>query len=406
MSGGQPVSDWAEPARSAMAETNDAERQLRRSRERFAALADFGRDALQHGELSSLLQRACAAVAKCIQVECSKVLRYRPETADLLVVAGVGWTEGVVGRAVLKTDVASPPGRALQTATSVAIEDLTTSDNYRYSELLRQHGVRSLINVPIIAEGLNWGVLEVDSVEVRRFPPEDEHFLMVFAHLLAASILRDKAAEKDRHRVEQAAASENRRELITRELHHRVRNNFQIIVSMLLSQSRKFADLAVKQAFRDTADRTIAIALAHEQLSLTHAAHSVDIERYLAALLGRIVPERPEISVELALQDFQVAVDQAVLVGLIVNEAITNALKHAFPEGSHGTVKVECAPVAGGTAACISVSDTGVGLLHPRPGQSGLTLIEALCNQLGGTLDIDSREGKGTSITVRFPLHR
>ena len=113
------------------------------------------------------MQHACAQVSRVTHIKRTKVLRYRPDSGDLLIVAGVGWKPGVVGTETLPIDSASPPGRSIQTAAPVIIEDLPNDPEYRVSPLLRDHGIVSVLNVPVMIDGKNWGVLEVDAEEPR-----------------------------------------------------------------------------------------------------------------------------------------------------------------------------------------------------------------------------------------------
>jgi PAS domain S-box-containing protein len=162
---------------------------------RQALVALFAARALDEGlGLDALLAEAAAHVAEGLGVERAKVLQYRPEADDLLVRAGVGWKEGVVGRATLPSGMASPPGHALRTGRAVALEDVRAAEGFEWSSLLREHGVVSLLNVPVqVPGGAAWGVLEADAEAPRRFGPEHEYFLLSLAGLLGAAIRRLEA---------------------------------------------------------------------------------------------------------------------------------------------------------------------------------------------------------------------
>lgn len=162
---------------------------------RQRALVEFGSLAIATDELGILLQRASAWAAEGLGVERAKVMRYRPHADDLLVVAGLGWKEGVVGTAMLPADLASPPGRALRTALAVSITDLRGQSDFHPSPLLLEHGVVSLASVPIRADGAVWGVLEADAGEPRRFDEEAMLFLQGLANLLGAAIRRLESEE-------------------------------------------------------------------------------------------------------------------------------------------------------------------------------------------------------------------
>jgi GAF domain-containing protein len=118
------------------------------------------------------------------------VLQYRPVHDDLLIRAGVGWAEGVVGRAVISAAMTSPPGHAYRTGEPVFIEDCATAPEFELSELLARHGVRALVNVPIKTAGATFGVLEADSDAPRHFTVDEKNFLMGFANVIGVAIDR------------------------------------------------------------------------------------------------------------------------------------------------------------------------------------------------------------------------
>jgi PAS domain S-box-containing protein len=159
---------------------------------RQALVASFGARALEEGlGLDALLAEAASHAAEGLRVKRAKVLQHRPEADDLLVCAGVGWRPGVVGHATLPTGLASPPGRALRTGAAVALEDVRVAEGFEWSGLLREHGVVSLLTVPVRVPGRAvWGVLEADAEAPRRFGPEHGHFLLSLAGLLGAAIRR------------------------------------------------------------------------------------------------------------------------------------------------------------------------------------------------------------------------
>jgi GAF domain-containing protein len=128
------------------------EAKLARILEYQRALSAFSRIASEALPPDRLMQHACAQVSRVTDIEHTKVLRYRPDKGDALVVAGVGWKPGVVGTATLPIDTASPPGRSIQTAAPVVIEDLPNDPEYRFSQLLRDHRIISLVNVPVARE--------------------------------------------------------------------------------------------------------------------------------------------------------------------------------------------------------------------------------------------------------------
>ncbi len=157
---------------------------------RHALLASFGSRALEEGRsLDALLAEAVEHAATGLGVAKAMVLQYRSCTDDFLVRAGCGWNPGVVGQATVPADITSPPGRALRTGVPVAIADIRRMER---SDLLREHGIVSLLNVPVRADGRIWGVLEVDAITLRHFGHEHEHFLQALGNMLGAAIHRLK----------------------------------------------------------------------------------------------------------------------------------------------------------------------------------------------------------------------
>src|SRR3954464_1731977 len=114
---------------------------------------DLGKLATQTMELDSFLQQTVVQVARAVEIDHVKIMRYRPERADLLLVAGIGWKPGVVGNARFPASVKSPPGRAFQTGEPVVIADTTKAGDFRISPVLNEHGIVALANVPVLIDG-------------------------------------------------------------------------------------------------------------------------------------------------------------------------------------------------------------------------------------------------------------
>ena len=151
-------------------------------------VAAFGRLALRAESLEEVLGEASEAAAKGLEAEFAKVLEYRVETVDFLVVAGVGWKPGVVGRARLGGGGRSPAGYALQTGKPVISNHLASEQRFKTPDLLSEHGVESAINVPVRGRGVSpYGVLEVDSTRRAEFNDHDSAFLEALANTLCRS---------------------------------------------------------------------------------------------------------------------------------------------------------------------------------------------------------------------------
>jgi PAS domain S-box-containing protein len=202
---------------------------------------------------------------------------------------------------------------------------------------------------------------------------------------------------------EQMAASLREKEVLLKEIHHRVKNNLQIISSLLSIQSNTLHDESAKAILRESQHRVRAIAIVHERLYRTQDFASINFAEYLLAVTDDLLRSfgRPGIYCTLDVDPIALTIDSAIPCGLVVNELVTNALKHAFPGDREGTIVVSFHRV-GDEAIELKVADDGVGLPaeRPMPGM-GSELIESLSEQIGGKLVRESVNG--TSISIRFP---
>lgn len=382
--------------------TVPAEDQLARLRRYGEILSDFGRMISELIEVERLVQLACLQAARGIGIRHTKVLRYRPEAGDLLVVAGVGWGPGVIGHASLGIDLASPPGQALQTRLPNVVEDLPHDPEYRYSGLLRDHGIVSLLNVPVAVDGYVWGVLEVDSQEPRSFGMDDVRFLSAMGHILGLA-LRGRIGEQAAvGAVADAARALAQERMLRGELQHRSKNDLQLVLSLLVTQRRRISDPAARGIVGDVLDRVAAIGVAHDQLSPESGTGLIDLASYLQALCGNLSQRRQGVVVEPSLESAPMPHSRAVPLGLVVNELVTNALKHAFPQGREGAIRVEFHVLPPGEGR-LCVRDDGIGMGPPRLGSSGTELVRRLVQQVGGRIE-QTAQAQGTGFCVTFPL--
>ena len=224
---------------------------------------------------------------------------------------------------------------------------------------------------------------------------------------LLADIERRKQVEQALRRAEeQVTAALREKEVLLREIHHRVKNNFQIIISLLNLQSTATKASPAQQVLRDSQDRVRSMALVHEQLYATELAR-IDARSYVRSLVSSLShsyggSER-RVRTQLEVDDVALGIDAAVPAGLLLNELVSNALKHAFPEGLTGEISIELRKEASG-GFLLRVSDDGIGLpggLDFRKTESiGLQLVNNLVAQLDGTIELVP--GPGTTFEVRF----
>jgi two-component sensor histidine kinase len=249
---------------------------LRRFRTYHRLILDFAKEALGPIPIATLLELACECTAEGTGVERTKVLRYRPGADDLLVIAGRGWKPGIVGQRSLPSHRRSPPGLTYRGAMPTFIDDLPNNPEFDYSDLLREHGIVSLVNVPITVDDEVWGVLEVDSEQPRRFDDHDREFLCGFAEIIGRSIENRQQLERVRQTGLDQQIELREREALFRELQHRVGNQLQLIVGALGIASRRIADPASRKIVEELSERVVSVAHSHEQLSLARVEQDID----------------------------------------------------------------------------------------------------------------------------------
>jgi two-component sensor histidine kinase/PAS domain-containing protein len=214
-----------------------------------------------------------------------------------------------------------------------------------------------------------------------------------------------------KHAEESALRSRlKEKDLLLREIHHRVKNNLQVVSSLLRLQSSTSEDPALQRALQEAQERVQAIALIHQKLKHAPDFSQLDLPGYVRTLAERLVRSYASVP---ALIDLQVRVDEVdigpdvpVPLGLILNELVANALQHAFPAGEGGSLDIEISRAPDGRMA-LRVADSGQGLpasVELDRGGLGFQLVQALTDQLGGTLELERR--RGASFLLTFPPTR
>lgn len=388
VSGAEPVDFKAAVA--------DADALLAYRLEQQAILSDFGLVALRSRDLENLLHEAATLCARGMRVRLCKVLEYRRASQDLLLRAGVGWRDGLVGQATVGADLASPAGYALQTGKPVISNHLENEDRFRTPSLMAEHGVRRAVNVLIQTGDGAWGVLEVDSPDEGHFEAADIAFLQGFANLIGVAI--------ERQQIEQAleAAVEHER-LLVQETSHRVKNSLTLVASLLHLQARGSSSPDVIAALEEAVARIRAVAQAHDQLWRRASSGDIDLATFIPDLCERLREQAPALEITCRCDPVSLDADLAVAAGLFVTEVVTNAAKYAYPQGS-GEVRIETKVLPDGFI--LSIADDGCGLpagfdLDRVSKESlGMRMIKSLARQLHGQLSIRGDAGTRVSLTV------
>src|SRR6476661_8287446 len=364
-------------------------------------LGEFGRSAMQTRDIGQILQRATELCAQGLETSLAKVLEYMPDDRRLLVRAGVGWAPGTIGQVSLGIDMESPAGYAFQTGQMIISNHLQEETRFRTPKLLSDHGIRRAINVLIARGGeghLPFGVLEVDSPESGQFDVADANFLAVFAGLLGIAIERQHADADLREALDHQA-------MLTREMSHRVKNSLASVVGLLRVQSRSASSEDVRDALNDAASRITTIAQVHDHLWRSTKIGFVDIADF-AGELCRKLQETLSHKVSSTFGHLMISADKAIPLGLLINELVTNAAKHAYPSGAG---EIEVSGERRGADLHVQVSDRGIGLPkdfdidQPRA-SLGFKVINSLLAQLDGRIAVASNTPKGVTIRLDVPL--
>ena len=243
-----------------------------------------------------------------------------------------------------------------------------------------------------------------DASILRDPPTEVRELAATFAE--ATRAIADHAA---RHQV-----AVGQQELLMREIHHRVKNNLQIVASLLNLQASRIRLPEARAEFASARDRVRALATLHRHLYLQGEVHTIDMPNFLTELCNQLfqamgeVPGR-RIALTIEASPLQMSSDQAVPLSLVVTEAVSNAVKYAFPGGREGRIRVTL--TTDGSTADLVIVDDGVGIpagkieteTGPRDG-IGISLIRGFARQLGATLTV--REDAGTCYMLHIPLIR
>ncbi|HET7383765.1 MAG TPA: histidine kinase dimerization/phosphoacceptor domain -containing protein, partial [Pseudolabrys sp.] len=347
-----------------------------------------------------MLNHTARMTAEGLGAEYCKVLEYIPAENRLLVRAGVGWGEGVVGHTTVGTDLASPAGYALRTGKPVISNHLENEQRFRTPELLIEHGIRRAMNVILQGDGSPFGVLEVDSRSEGEFGEHDIAFLQGAANILGMAIEQQQYQRKLQTALE-------RHQILLKEVNHRVKNSLQVVSSMLHLQASTVGDPALSERLNEASTRISAVGRAYERLAYNADYEKIDLVSYLREVIDDLETAVAPCKVQLeAPEEIQFAADRAILVALVINELVLNAGKHAYPNSSDGLIWLRIVRVEK-NLVLVSVRDEGAGLpagFDPATSRRlGTRLINALAKQLGAELT-QPVSVIGTNFTLLIPL--
>jgi PAS domain S-box-containing protein len=291
------------------------------------------------------------------------------------------------------------PGRIWASGRAEWCQDVSL-ENKRYlrSQLALASGLKAALGIPIIANGEVITVLVFYMYTARE---EDQRLIdLISASTELGSFILRKQAE------EQVRSSLREKEVLLKEIHHRVKNNLQMISSLLRLQANSIQDPHILAPFRESQSRVRAMALIHERLYQSNSLARIYFPEYvhkLATDLLRSYCEMPsKVNLQVDVADVELDVDAIIPCGLIINELVSNSIKYAFPNQNDRRISIHFTPTDSNQYQLI-VADNGVGLTDDidfrHTASLGLQLVCSLVQQLQGTIALDCSDGAVFTIT-------
>lgn len=273
-------------------------------------------------------------------------------------------------------------------------------------EYFNSFGTKSSVFAKIRHHGVIAGFLCVESLEKspQDWTREQIDFILSTTSIIAIAMESDERQKAEKETLK----SLKDKELLLREIHHRVKNNLAVISSLLYLQSQKTTNKQVLDSLTESQLRVKSMVLVHEKLYRSKDLSSINYSEYIESLASSLFRtyefDSKRISLEINVKEIYLDTDSASSVGLIINELISNSIKHAFPGERVGKVTIDFGETVGGTYTLV-VSDDGVGLPQGFDFQNtdtlGLKLVSTLVEQIDGTLEIENK--KGSSFKITFP---
>lgn len=405
---------------TASGETRDVEITLTAGRDDSGALAYFIVQGVDTTEISRETRARKAAEIEMSRInralkmltECSEaVMRASDEGALLHSVCEIAVQTGGYQRATVgypedeDARATGPSARALQAGQLVVVEDLLVEPALApVVPRLLQAGLVSGVFLPLKDSRRTFAVLALYSSAKPPITSDERKLLRELADDLAFGIASLRAHAERRKAEAALLASLGEKEALLKEVHHRVKNNMQVITSLLRLESNRVGHATTRVVLKDMQNRIHSMAALHETLYRSGNFAEVNLADYLRQLIRQLRvslatgPQKIEFHLEL--EGITLDLDRAVPCGLIVNELISNALKHAFPAGRSGSIWIGLHR-AGADSVRLEVRDDGVGLPPgldaTRATSLGLQMVSDLTRQMRGTCSV----GPGASVAFR-----
>ena len=365
-----------------------------------AAVAALGLRALTEADLQSVLDEAVILVARTLDVEHAKIMELL-SGEELLMRAGVGWREGIVGSLAERAGFGSQAGYTLLAEEPVVAEDLETETRFSPSALLREHEVRCGVSVVIYGREKPFGVLGAHTRGRRTFSGDDVNFLQAVANVLAARVEREVAEEQLQ------GIREAERSRVARDLHDEALGD----LTYALAEAQHIQSISTEPGPTERLDRLVS-ALKRVGPQLRGAIYDLRLgaerDRSFSGLLESLVVLHrgmaPELEITLEAEDGNLSEtlgETGTEILRVVGEALTNARRHSR------ATRVRVSAQTSGNVLSAEIADDGVGFdpaeqeePGARGGGTGIRGMRERMRDLGGELEIRSEPGAGTTVRL------
>ncbi|MUG93406.1 GAF domain-containing protein [Scytonema sp. UIC 10036] len=365
-----------------------------------------------------ILNTTVAEVRQFLQTERVIIYRFNLDLSGTVVVESVasGW-QPALNSTIQDTCFGKNYAQSYKEGRTLVAEDIYTAGFTQcHIDILALYNIRASLIVPILQKEHLWGLLcAYHCSEPRYWRQFEVDLLQQLATHVAIAIQQSELYQQvqseltERRRAEeQLLVSLKEKEILLKEVHHRVKNNLQTISSLLRLQSDYIKDEKALASFKDSQNRIRSMALIHEKLYQSKDLFRIDFAEYireLATNLLRSYSARAQtVTLKIDAQDIWLNIDTAIPCGLIINELVLNSLKHAFrPKNKKPQISIAIHSINSGKFR-LTISDNGVGLpkdIDFKDTESlGLQLVCTFTEQLEGTIDLDNSQG--TQFIIEF----
>lgn len=250
--------------------------------------------------------------------------------------------------------------------------------------------------------------IQLQKVLIQKQKIRQTLIIIITGMLLLYLVLLYKAVKSNRRKNKLLQKQNEEKEFLLKEIHHRVKNNLEIVSSLLALQSAQISDPKISEAMEKSQQRVHSMSMIHQKLYQGKSLSSIEMKDYFENLANHIISTfgaGERIGIQCTMQPLELDVDQAVPIGLIVNELLTNSMKYAFPNNLQGSIFIDLKEVDG--TLYLTVADDGVGRINAAKASGtgfGTQLIELLTRQLDGKMQLNQEPGM--SVSFEFQHHK